>query len=720
MAENQRVCATHQSILLPDRQLPSTVGVPRRAPCVTILIHGVNDVGEAYPVQEAGLCAGLNQRLDRADLQPASYRLPPENRADMPLLDDPDAVYYRRQQTSNSETCVIPFYWGYREQEGVIPGTKKPYINTHENDHGQWTDRYGNRLDKKGAKNGGTFDNATACLPPMWGRGHSGTVLLLDANRLNDDATHPVLASPPRGYMLLAARRLAMLLKNLRAHPAPNGNGKPAGKPNDTINIVAHSQGCLISLLAHAFLQQDGVERGADVLVMNDPPYGLGETLTGGAQEGIGQNTTRSRIETLANIIGWMTHAPNARPAFAALADACGNQGRAGMRFAIDAPERDNRGSVFLYFCPMDQTVSLASIQGIGWQGVPAEMEAHDANDNHARQPVLARLGARFFQRVFTNLLRDGQPERVGTAPHPYPLRQGQEPGGPGRPVHEPLPRETRQINAPALKTPVIPRLGHGGKVNVGPIDAAIAITDNDIAHPGIRTVEETLDKPACLVRNWPGPLDHDECWQLEHWYNTDKLRARSAQQEIRIIEAALVSDRRVRLVRLVRRESPDEARRRWQSQEVENDSYHSAIVTNHDLSRDVTAYDLAVGKAEAIDDDAFYAYLCLIADWRVKNANDRNYKDLLNSPFYAGTVDKDILDANIVYYTTGELPPAYRFDDEHAIRDPKTGVKRVALPIPPLVDADTVNARNRRIDDWSRMYGPGTPRWTITGKRKT
>lgn len=37
-------------------------------PCIVILVHGVNDVGEAYENQDVGICAGLNKRLGRADL----------------------------------------------------------------------------------------------------------------------------------------------------------------------------------------------------------------------------------------------------------------------------------------------------------------------------------------------------------------------------------------------------------------------------------------------------------------------------------------------------------------------------------------------------------------------------------------------------------------------------------------------------------------------------
>lgn len=43
------------------------VGVPRPMPGIVILVHGVNDVGEAYQNQEKGIIAGLSKRLGRTD-----------------------------------------------------------------------------------------------------------------------------------------------------------------------------------------------------------------------------------------------------------------------------------------------------------------------------------------------------------------------------------------------------------------------------------------------------------------------------------------------------------------------------------------------------------------------------------------------------------------------------------------------------------------------------
>ena len=94
-------------------------------PCFVILVHGVNDVGEAYTYQERGLCEGFNERLSRVgwDIQPATYKLPsPEDK----LEPNPDAIYYRRQpSTAVTYSPVIPFYWGFREEEGADKNGRK-------------------------------------------------------------------------------------------------------------------------------------------------------------------------------------------------------------------------------------------------------------------------------------------------------------------------------------------------------------------------------------------------------------------------------------------------------------------------------------------------------------------------------------------------------------------------------------------------------------------
>lgn len=109
--------------------------------------------------------------------------------------------------------------------------------------------------------------------------------------------------------------------------------------------------------------------------------------------------------------------------------------------------DRDNRGKVYLYFCPEDMTVALDNMRGIGWQGVPDFMSGTARGDNMAAMRIgrvdfahsqtaawtqrkpLAELGRGFFQRVFTGKQRYDPkkkvtgPVLVGQLPHDFALR---------------------------------------------------------------------------------------------------------------------------------------------------------------------------------------------------------------------------------------------------------------------------------------------------------
>jgi hypothetical protein len=407
-----------QGVYLPNPMGPKIVGVKHNLPGSIIVVHGVNDVGTSYEAVEAGLCEGLTARLC-GDLRPATYRMPSTADSDK-LEDDPDAVFYKRKVTGDTHSPVIPFYWGYREQaDHAVHWTKTP--------HGQAVDRFGNRLDKDFSKGGGPFSNATTSLPEMWNRGESDAGGFLDwaAN----DATHPVLKNPGRLYMILAARRLAALVTMIRDYDG-----------DETVSIVAHSQGCMLSLLAQAFLLDPRMKteqpdaRPADTLVLCNPPYSLVDTLPpsvmavdgySGSDPAMekhyssisGGQTLHARLTTLANIVKGVQQHKHASPPLAELPDTVKHCGVVGAKWLADK-ERDNRGKVYLYFSPEDMTVALSNVQGIGWQGVPdyqrgyhiATREISDSNPRRRRRvehagrcpgadlaPATRRTGVRLF-----------------------------------------------------------------------------------------------------------------------------------------------------------------------------------------------------------------------------------------------------------------------------------------------------------------------------------
>ncbi|WP_321854616.1 T6SS effector phospholipase Tle3 domain-containing protein [Paraburkholderia tropica] len=662
-----------------------TIDLPLPRPCITILIHGVNDLAGVYADIEQGLCQGLTERLDRSAyaasvLRPASYTLP--NRSNRMTL-DPDAVFYRRQGTTAvgggmPASVVIPFYWGFREDDGVDSETKKRYLQK-DTPHGEWLDRYGNRLDKTGSKEGGMFANATTTLPDMWSEGFSGTLVGIPVNPMFGSPGHPLMKAPGRRYMVLAAQRLAALVRSIRKR-----------NPDDTVNVVGHSQGTMITLLANAMLKDHG-ERPVDGAVFMNSPYSLVESWSEGTQMSVLQQTSAARVATLGGIVKFIGEKPHEAPAFSSLADRCAKACLSGPRWgdkacklSIDGKEvpyteRDNRGHVTLYFTPQDQTVGMLNVQGIGWQGV-SDNVTYSFDD--PRQPVtpgvfvkrtvgrlgghhfdttipaLPALGPRFAQRVFTLRQRDGKPEEVGKPPtYTYVLKGDSYLGMTGETTWEGSgmdwsrkiggnaelqDRQSVTIAAGALPVTFTPSFGRSGstpgtrmdsqasggvapvRAPDDPIDAAIAVTNEGINPLESRVVGTPPNVPGMNTKI-PAARDYEE--QLPgnqgkvNPYTATTIEARNAAaadwQRVTVTSV----DREGFYQRVTTMESPNQARQRRMNAPLKDQdgiSFHSAISANPEHSRRALAYDVAIGQARSLEDPAFYAYLCRVADWRL------------------------------------------------------------------------------------------------------
>ncbi|HEY0060502.1 MAG TPA: DUF3274 domain-containing protein [Telluria sp.] len=553
----QYVVGKDTSVLQCNRFADKTVNVRSNLPGNVIVIHGVNDVGTSYQAVEQGLCAGLKKRIGWNYVS-GTYRMP--QAADKgTILEDPDAVFFKRQINGKTHSPVIPFYWGYREvteQAGSL--------------RGQRVDRYFNRLDKDLSKGGGPFANATSTLPDMWGQGKSGINGLLDA--MQKDATHPVLDNPGHLYMILAAKRLAALIAMIRDYDE-----------NEAVTLVAHSQGCMLSLLAQAFLLEDGL-RPADTLILNNPPYGLvdeiprttnlaegtsGEDAAMAGQYGnlSGRQTLHARLQTLVNIVHGVVSKKHASPAFTTLNDQRVHHGMVSSLWKASA-DRDNRGKVYLYFCPEDMTVALNNVQGIGWQGVPDSQKGkqvkqvpelmRDAESRQTyktgrtvsvlvdieRQPMaeltaLNQSGAGFYQRVFSMKLRPdpvkGEAVLIGQAsPHDFVLRtkgeddQGHTAVGDDRigrwfvHAHLPTPPESkpgsialahprqniRTINGESLPVPVTASL-------TGRRGATTGVREDAAHRPGALEDVDPIDAAIAVTSNYG--LTKGGIWELWH-----------------------------------------------------------------------------------------------------------------------------------------------------------------------------------------------------------
>ncbi|MDX6021151.1 hypothetical protein SIL08_12810 [Scandinavium sp. V105_16] len=167
------------------------VAVPRPMPCIVILVHGVNDVGEAYQNQEKGIIAGLSKRLARTDLYAHGWR-------DFIMMHNEEA---QKKIKEPGRSPVIPFYWGYKpvthadykadqqrykaEVSKLSSQARLPY-DAYQEDNAKnkaalgndekspfkfQNDNFKNGLDVNFAKGGGTFANATTCIPDMLGPG---------------------------------------------------------------------------------------------------------------------------------------------------------------------------------------------------------------------------------------------------------------------------------------------------------------------------------------------------------------------------------------------------------------------------------------------------------------------------------------------------------------------------------------------------------------------
>ena len=143
-------------------------------------------------------------------------------------------------------------------------------------------------------------------------------------------------------------------------------------------------------------------------------------------------------LATLIRIVSAVTQTPHAQPPLSALRDSKTYGGRSGPRWSPTQgtrpdkignftvfPERDNRGKVYVYFCPDDTTVALDDVQGIGTYGVP------DATPD-GRPAMMALQSLGFYQRLWTKRHRDGEPVLVGKSPQPEFIRAPGEHRYPG------------------------------------------------------------------------------------------------------------------------------------------------------------------------------------------------------------------------------------------------------------------------------------------------
>ncbi|MEX5534669.1 MULTISPECIES: DUF3274 domain-containing protein [Pseudomonas] len=649
--------------LIPNLNTTCKMEVPGDLPGVVIFLHGVNDPGASYSMVESGLCQGVNERLDRPDLVPGRYgaeydiakkKLRAKQQLedqDKQLLDDPDTHLYRRDTDDpKTRSLLIPFYWGYRADPSEISRDKN---NAPTKLRDQYQDIQGNRLDRHFGKAGGYFVNATNNLLEMYDKGLPLTMRLKIARKTLPN-THFLGDNPHRRYYVLAAHRLAMMVKEIRRV-----------SPDETITIMAHSQGTLITLLAQALLV-DGGHRCADTIIMVDTPYCLFPEVTPKDQD---------TLTTLIRIVAQVTQAPHTQPPLSDLCNPATYCGRSGPQWSPTQgtrkdkgkvgnltvfPERDNRGKVYLYFCPDDTTVALDDVRGIGTFGV---WDIHGKDST--RNPMAELKAVRFYQRMWTKRYRDDSPVMVGKPPGYDLLRAKNESRyagdswfagllskGPTEEGHRIL------INAEQLYPPHAPAMFGGEEENYKGDQNKSGRDRPDDANKANAVGNPRAKLRWHFVRNHTGSIDLER--ELAQW-NMGKA---PGQQTRIIIKRRLTGDGAPRpsdTYEILREDTPDEIREfmdESNSTEVlDFNSYHSGLLRSPENHQWVTAMDIAIGQAKCLDDPAMRDVLVAIADWKM---DKKKFEVVEKLPGWIKLSDEAqaLVKASNAYYERGIFPP--------------------------------------------------------------
>ncbi|MER0126984.1 T6SS effector phospholipase Tle3 domain-containing protein [Franconibacter daqui] len=598
------------------------IGVPRPMPCIVILVHGVNDVGEAYENQERGIVAGLGRRLSRSDFYPHEWRefLPVHN------------GQAQKKICAPGRSPVIPFYWGYKpvtreewaadqrryrdEVSKLNSETRLPYDAYQENDREKKrgygndeqgslkfeNDCYGNTLDTNFAKNGGTFANATTSIPDMLGPGAGGAALaaagFISLYMNGGDYTHPIYRNPHRIYQFFAAQRLAELILRIRREPRTE---------KDVINIVAHSQGTLITMLANMLVKQAGFDP-ANCCILNHSPYALEDTLMENIQDGHHQ-TRRARQETFSNFCRLMA------TQYSGGEHTAEEMARMEARGTLPRPvnakwhsdpryRRNNNGKVYNYFCPNDGTVSLKNVQGIGWRGIPAS---------------LAETLPNLRQRVFCQGAEVGQPPDGVPFRKPKPRKGDFSYSGitnaewdfrdvivSGEALPEPFVFELMGEHNHPDADPATCDEKYKGQVS-GP-DREISYSARAVALKRTEQVIYTL--PNYRANTWPVgyELNEKDLAMMSGFYNQKFIRG--------IVRGSSMDFRSVEYTRL---KSDEQLHQEWEKADPVSYSQHSSIVMSDKAPSHAMAFDLAIGQCEAFDyrEGKFWEMLLHTADWR-------------------------------------------------------------------------------------------------------
>ncbi|WP_250435318.1 hypothetical protein [Caballeronia sp. ATUFL_F2_KS9A] len=595
-----------ESYMTPESyQVYAECRVPPALPGVVIFVHGVNSEGEWYEAAEKALCEGLNARLGRKDLKSNDYT----------TSDGKGGVSVRRI-ANGGYSPVIRFYWGYRAQEGKEHKWRVPLKNIRDEDGWKTRD-----LKDSGPWfwGGGPFQNGTNNLQQLWSEtGFSPRIAkVFNLQWFNTEWDRELHDAPGRQYYAHAAQRLANLIDKIRTRC-----------PDDTITVMSHSQGTMISMAATLMCKT----RAPDSLVVMNSPFSLEDKSTDALTCWHSRPTTQARVNTFRNVAErikkdkkvftdeehGMLHVGATQEMELWHVNAVNN----GIK------ERDNHGRLYVYFNPHDRVMGSKALQSIGWRGVSDALI--DELGDTVKQRMLARGTSCGDAPATTNF---------GTLP-PIP---NPEPGV--------KPGDFWNGNRTAAGVELWTVPGKNQKVN---------INAEQVPHP--ITAEEMSKKQQRIVTRVQAGQTVESKQPVERYFeealsDQDALGAKDKRgnyldpgvpylESIHRLEKQVMNDPYAQGP-LMRTENHAEMIKRIEEYQP-MPTNHSTLPQHHEFMSRVVAWDLPIGFCESHDSLDFWLSLIKDADW-TQIGDEYFDKGTLNVPPIPKGIDPETITDEIV-----------------------------------------------------------------------
>lgn len=560
--------------------------LPPHLPGLIILVHGVNSTGEWYQNAEESLCDGLNTRLGLKD---TPYELM-SNIYSTDFIEEvnptPSPLTRRKIIKNNERSPIIRFYWGYSSVDGEEDKYVIPLVNIEGEDYHQMK-KQGLREDeirKKGPYiwGGGPFQNGTNNLHSLWSNyGFDEDLAGIPGAKLqyfNEDKDRLLTSAPPRKYYSHAAKRLADLLDIVRDK-----------YPNDTVSVISHSQGTMISLAAATL-----AKKGPDALFILNSPYAMHNSQLNEfsipQQERISPDGRESTLSSIIEKISKQT--PHL--------SSWGYEGLCVGKFydgtswkpegeniinGGEIQERDNHGRTYIYFCPHDRVMGSLPLRSIGWQGLPNDKKGNP-------HPLILKFKHNLYQRMLArNTPCGSDPDRhtpFGTLPDGKPFwdDEGDKYQSSSNIYPNPPKWQTVFINAERVPEP---------------------ITSNELS--GFDQTRVGKEHGSMQQDGW-GEVNPKTGDKNDKTY--DNYINLYPNQDVIIGYKELPSGY---VQEITRKETFEEKNKRLRTY-VSQPTDHSTLPGSDKFMSRVVAYDLPIGYCDATWDKEFLSKLRYLADW--------------------------------------------------------------------------------------------------------